>query len=220
MENEFSNERIEDVDETSGSASGSKWKNLNWRTIAVTGAIAVLVIVVAFQSVQIASLQGDSGSVTGAATSSGASVEEIYNDIMPTGTPDYGAEAGVSYDNVEGSLTTLASYARSISLSGADKDRYVKIATTPNTACEYCCGIGDNGFGTSDGRIACGCSHNVAFGGLSKWLIKNTDYSDEEIVNEIQQWKKLFFPKNAVQEEMKSRGVSGGATLPGMVGGC
>jgi len=175
--------------------------------------VVILVIVVVFQQYQITRM---SGGVTGKTISA----EQILAEIMPTGTPDYGAEAGVSYDNVEGSLRILTGYHSSISLNGNDEQRYIDIATTPDTACEYCCGIGNAGFGTSTGKIACGCSHNVAFGGLTKWLIENTDYTDKQIVNEIQKWKILFFPKDAVKEEMQRRGVSGQAVLPSMVGGC
>lgn len=179
-------------------------------------------------------VNGLTGAVTGLSTSvtsavasggtspgSGVSLEALKAEIMPKGTPDYGEEAGVSYDNVESSLRTLAGYEKIISLSGADQERFIKIATTKGTACEFCCGIGDAGFGTSTGRIACGCSHNVAFGGLTKWLIKNSDYTDDQIVEEIGKWKLLFFPRDALAKELQKRNINPESVgLPAMVGGC
>ena len=136
-------------------------------------------------------------------------------DIVPKGTPDYGAMAGVSFDNVESSLNKLAQYHNSIKLEGNDMQRYIKIATTKGTACEFCCGIGEGGFGTSNGQLACACEHNIAFSGLTKWLIKNTDYSDEQILQELQKWKTSFFPGPMTQKRQGSSGQ-----LPSQVGGC
>lgn len=190
------------------------------------GLLAMLLVVTVFQSYQISKLSSEmqnikiSGAVTGA-SGTGATLEQILKEITPTGTPDYGAKAGVSYDEVEEGLRTLMGYHQSISLSGADQDRYIDVATTQDTACEYCCGIGDAGFGTSDGRIACGCSHNVAFSGLTKWLIKNTNYNDQQIVDEIQKWKILFFPEGSLEEELERRNIQPESVgLPAMRGGC
>lgn len=148
-------------------------------------------------------------------------VNQVLAEITPTGTPDYGDDAGVSYDEVVAGLNTLSGYHRSISLDGDDLERYKKIATTQDTACRYCCGIGTAGFGRSDGNIACGCSHNVAFSGLTKWLLKNTDYSDEQIIDEIHKWRVLYFPEPSVRQELEKRGISPeSAGLQKMVGGC
>ena len=54
------------------------------------------------------------------------------------------------------------------------------------------------------------------------WLVKNSDYSDTEIIREALKWKSLFFPKDMVNLALT---VAGGDTsklkdLPGMVGGC
>jgi len=69
--------------------------------------------------------------------------------------------------------------------------------------------------------LRCGCSHNPAVQAISMWLIKNTDYSDAEIVREVMMWKSLWFPKNMIELGTK---LSGGDvdlnSLPGMVGGC
>lgn len=187
----------------------------------VLAAIIVLVGIIVFQFFLVSSLMSGigTGSVTGATTNS--DVNALIAEIMPSGTPDYGNEAGVSYDSVEQSLQTLIGYQQSISLTGSDQDRFIEIATTPDTACEYCCGIGNAGFGTSDGSIACGCGHNIAFGGLTKWLIKNTDYTNEQIIQEISKWKILFFPGPAVASELQARGIDPAtAGLASQVGGC
>jgi len=146
---------------------------------------------------------------------------KILEEVMPVGVPVYGEAAKVNYDEVEKSLGILREHHRDILLNGEEMQRYIKIATTANTACEYCCGIGNAGFGTGEGKIACECSHNVALSGLTKWLIRNTDYTDKQIVEEIKRWKILFFPRDAMRSELQKRNVQeGSASLPSMVGGC
>lgn len=212
---------------------------------AVTGLMVILLALTVFQAFQISTLYSEVSELkatglvsasalsnTGTETESGttntskttsekATLQQILKEITPTGTPDYGKETGVSYEEVESGLKTLVGFHQTVSLSEDEKQRYASIATTKETACEFCCGIGEAGFGTSDGRIACGCSHNVAFSGLTKWLIKNSDYSDQQIVNEIRNWKVLFFPRGAVQKELEKRNIEPESVgLPGMVGGC
>lgn len=149
------------------------------------------------------------------------SLSGFLAQITPKGTPDYGQKAEVSYDKVEESLDALVNYDKSITLTGADKNRYIKIGTSKETACEYCCGIGDEGFATEEGEIACGCSHNYALSGLTKWLITNSTYSDEQIISEIGKWKILFFPEPAAREEAQKQGISPESIgLPSQVGGC
>lgn len=148
-------------------------------------------------------------------------LQQIIKEIIPTGTPSYGKEAGVSYDKVEESLVTLIKYHNTILLSDNEKQRYISIATTPETACEFCCGIGERGFGTNEGELACGCSHNIAISGLTKWLIKNTDYTNQKIIDEIHKWKVLFFPKEALKKELKKRNIQPeSVNLPSIRGGC
>lgn len=220
MEEETKTEEIEKPTE--------KPKQFGWNKISAIVLVA-LVVVTIWQGFQIASLKSGSGTgvtgITGGTTTSGATgastLQQILKEITPTGTPDYGKEAGVSYDGVEQGLRVLMGYDQSISLSGSDLERYIKIATTRGTACEYCCGIGDAGFGRSDGKIACGCSHNVAFSGLTKWLIKDSKYTDAQIIEEIGKWKVLFFPQGSVEKELEQRGISPEAVgLPSMRGGC
>ena len=148
--------------------------------------------------------------------------QDAIDMIIPTGTPDYGAQLGVSYDDPVGGLATLVKLDRQVQLSGSENQRYLDMVTKPlGISCEFCCGVGPMAV-RSDGTSSCGCQHNPALLGLTKWLIKNTDYTDGEIVKEALKWKALFFPKDMVELAIS---VAGGDTssldeLPGMVGGC
>lgn len=185
------------------------------------GLLVVLLLVTIFQSYQISKLSGIEVATTTSSTSGEDQLQQILAEITPTGTPDYGKKAGVSYDDVEGSVRTLAEYLQSITLSGDEQARFIDVGTTRGTACEFCCGIGGAGFGTSDGQVACGCAHNVAFGGLTKWLIQNTKYTNQQIVDEIQKWKILFFPQGTLERELAARNINPEAVgLPAMRGGC
>lgn len=190
--------------------------NLTW--ILLIGLIALSL----FNTLQISELRSGQGTsqVSGAATSA-TSAGQVLAEITPTGIPSYGLDAKVSFDSVEPSLITLMNYHSSISLEGNDLQRYIKIGNTEDTACEYCCGIGNAGFASPDGSIACGCSHNLAASGLTKWLIQNSDYTDDQIIDELKKWKTLYFPQDSLKEELARRGISPEAAgLPEMVGGC
>ncbi|NIO22356.1 MAG: hypothetical protein GTN76_16930, partial [Candidatus Aenigmarchaeota archaeon] len=141
---------------------GSFWTRVNYQGKEVAGAPV-----------------GKTGGASVAGTSAGSGAEDLLSEITPTGTPDYGGDANISYDKVEESLDVMVGYDEKITLSGAERSRYIKIGTSEDTACEFCCGIGDAGFANEEGQIACGCSHNIAFSGLTKWLIQNGSYSDE-----------------------------------------
>lgn len=198
----------------------------------MVGLMIVLLVITVFQSFQIAAMSSAGVKTTGAVVEkttaaetrgsrTGISLQQIIDEITPTGIPDYGAQAGVSYENVEAGLRTLMGYHDSISLNGNNQQRYINIATTRGTACEFCCGIGEAGFGTSNGQIACACSHNIAFSGLTKWLIENTDYTDQQIIDEIHKWKVLFFPQGSVEKELQKRNINPESVgLKSMVGGC
>ena len=190
-----------------------KIKDLPFRNLALVIFIAVLFFSLGSLWTEVRYLKKG----TTASTNS----PDLYTEIAPKGTPDYGNKAGVSYDQVEESLNALVGYDKGITLAGAGEKRYIKIGTSKETACEFCCGIGEAGFGTAEGEIACGCGHNIAFSGLSKWLIQNSSYSDEQIIEEIKKWKILFFPKAAVAKELQKRGISPDSTdLPSQRGGC
>ena len=148
--------------------------------------------------------------------------QDAVNIMIPTGTPDYGPALGVSYDEPVKGLSILKSLYDSVQLSDENNQRYISIVTKPvGISCEYCCGVGAVGV-NKQGKSICGCQHNPALLGLTKWLIQNTDYSDGEIIQEALKWKTLFFPKDMVNLALT---VAGGDTsaldeLPGMVGGC
>ena len=89
------------------------------------------------------------------------------------------------------------------------------------------------------GEAACGCAHSYAMRGLAKYLIKNhnSEFTDDEILEELAKWKTLFFPGQmmAKAEALKQNGIEfsyinlggnkyrdieKGAGSGGMVGGC
>jgi hypothetical protein len=153
--------------------------------------------------------------------------DDVIAMMVPTGTPEYGEAMGVSFDKPVESLELMANSFNTLSKQIKESDpevwqRYLNLAAAPRgISCEYCCGVGAQG-ATEDGRSKCGCQHNPALLTLTLWLMKNTDYSDAEILREVYRWKTLFFPKNMV--ELASQIAGGDASvleeLPGMVGGC
>ena len=147
--------------------------------------------------------------------------------IFPTGTPDYGAELEVSFDDPIGSLDKLSKMYRPLMAEVKQNNpegwqRFMSLASKPlGISCEYCCGITSIGI-QKDGSSACGCQHNPALLTIALYLSTYTDYTDGEILREVMRWKTLFFPKNMIELAMT---VAGGDTsaldnLPGMVGGC
>ena len=93
------------------------------------------------------------------------------------------------------------------------------------------------------GDMACGCAHSYAMRGLAKYLITEheSEFSDEQILDELGKWKTLFFPaqmneKARIMKEKnmpftysnlgsnKYRGIEKGSTsgssAGSMVGGC
>jgi hypothetical protein len=194
-------------------------KKDNKISYVIVGILSILLVITVFQSYQISLLTSEmenvkiTGAVIGTSTNKDNTLQQILEEITPKGTPDYGEEAGVSYDKIEESLRTLVGY-RTISLNGAEEERYNTIANTEKTACHYCCGAS---------RLSqnCGCSHNIALQGLVKWLIKNTEYSNDQILGEIRKWQILFFPRPTLQEELEKRNINPESVgLPAMRGGC
>lgn len=150
--------------------------------------------------------------------------DDAIKVMIPSGTPWYGPELGVTFEDPVNSLAVLARMENQqlIKLNPEDLARYVSIVTKPvGISCEYCCGVDAIGV-RPDGTSACGCQHNPALLTVTRWLVQNSDYSDPEIIREALKWKSLFFPKNMVENALK---IAGGDTsvlteLPGMVGGC
>ncbi len=201
--------------------------------------IAVLAIVVVYNTARIVSLPG---------TANVISNNVIANaiDVIPKGTPAvYGAELGVKYDDVspadqrraDTTISILGNLDNKITLKGDDLNRYITVAS--KISCEYCCGAESIIF--SNGQAACGCAHSYAMRGLAKYLITNhrDEYTDDQILEELGKWKVLFFPdvhatKAGVLDSQgielnyinlasnKYRGAEKGsqASSGGMVGGC
>ena len=145
--------------------------------------------------------------------------------LIPQGTPDYGAELGVSYDDPVGSLERLSGMWESYSAEVRQRnpavwERFMNLASKPvGISCEFCCGVGPIGIDSS-GRSRCGCQHNPALLTLSLWLMENTDMSDKEVLAETLRWKSLFFPRDMVSLAVRAAGGELSTELPGMVGGC
>ncbi len=153
--------------------------------------------------------------------------EDAMAIMFPTGTPDYGAELGVSFDNPIESLAVLSKMYPSLKAEVQKNnpegwERFMNLASKPvGISCEYCCGVGTIGI-NKKGDSACGCQHNPALLTIALYLSAYTDYSDGEILREVMKWKTLFFPQKMIELGMT---VAGGDTsaldkLPGMVGGC
>ena len=137
-------------------------------------------------------------------------------DVMPKGMPRiYGSELGVGYGDIDSSnqqkadaaIKKLGMLDQQIKLSGADKDRYVRIVS--GISCEYCCGV--ESIINKDGSAACGCAHSFAMRGVAKYLIKNhpNEFTDDEILEELSKWKILFFPSQMAQKAavMEAKGI-------------
>lgn len=157
----------------------------------------------------------------------GLSGDEVMGVMFPTGTPEYGGELGVSYDEPVESLAVLAKMYPGLKNEVEKTNpegfkRFMSLALKPvGISCEYCCGLKAVGV-RENGDSACGCQHNPALLTVALYLSAYTDYSDGEILREVMKWKTLFFPKNMIE---LGASLAGGDTsslenLPGMVGGC
>lgn len=163
--------------------------------------------------------------------------KKIKAEVIPSGVPDvYGQELEVSFDKVQESMDKMRVFGptygtddKKIELEGKDLERYIKI--TKQTSCQYCCGV--DALVKDDGEAACGCAHSIVMRGLAAYLIKNHSdkFSDSQILAELNQWKKTFFPKQTLAakfDELKKEGDEDIETLlqefpdflPQMVGGC
>ena len=154
--------------------------------------------------------------------------QDAISIMIPTGTPEYSeALGGISFDDPVTSLEYLAKWYNTIKPEVQQNDpqiwqRYLSLAAAPRgISCEFCCGVGPQGI-TADGNLKCGCKHNPAAQAIALGLMKNTDYSDAEVLKEVMKWKTLFFPRNMVGLAMDVAGTDPSQLkdLPGMVGGC
>ena len=131
--------------------------------------------------------------------SSGDIAQDLVNNVVPRGTPWYGQEAGVNFDDPIAAQQLWAK-GRSIQLDAAQQQRWSRIVNS--FTCDYCCGSPQN----PTIITRCGCAHSAAAQGMAKWFIKNygDKYSDEEIYGEMARWYALWYPgptvKRIVQE--------------------
>ncbi|MBI4018274.1 MAG: hypothetical protein HY368_01570 [Candidatus Aenigmarchaeota archaeon] len=222
-------------------------------TITILLVVAVLAVVVYNQIAinELGYLASATGSVTQQSAQQSQNTALKSVDVTPKGVPPiYGAELGISYDDVSAAnaqkadetISKLASYDVDIQLDAEQLERYVKIAG--QISCEYCCGA-DSIIFTKDsgqykrGDAACGCAHSYAMRGVAKYLITQhgDEFTDDQILEELGKWKTLFFPdilaqKAAVLQDNgielnyvnlasnKYRGIEAGSAGGGMVGGC
>ncbi|MBI2141297.1 hypothetical protein HYU16_02630 [Candidatus Woesearchaeota archaeon] len=223
-------------------------KDNNAKLLVLVAVAAVVLLLNQWQIMAISDLTGGSGgSSKGTKLNvklSGDVVQDAIKAVVPTGTPLYGAELGVSFDDPINSLNILAKLDRQVptnTLAEAEKARFINVGT--RISCEFCCGAPS--VVDQSGRDLCGCSHAASFKGLSKYLIKNHpgEWSDDEILLELTKWKALYYPKNMVEKAVAAlengmeltpavlndrdllKKISAGDTtsigdLPSMVGGC
>ncbi len=131
--------------------------------------------------------------------STGDVAQDLVNNIIPRGTPWYGQEAGVTFDDPI-TAQKLWAKARAIQLSGGEQSRWNRIVNS--FTCDYCCGSPQRPTIITH----CGCAHASAAQGMAKWFITNYggQYSDEEIYGEMARWYALWYPgptvKRIVQE--------------------
>jgi hypothetical protein len=160
--------------------------------------------------------------------------KDIRSSHIPTGIPEiYGKELDISFDNVQGAINRLRilgpTYGKQkLVLEGPELERYVDIGS--RIACQYCCGA--KTLVKPDGEAACGCAHSIMMRALTAYLIKaHPEVSDERILEELNVWKRTFFPKQTLMAKlrtMKNEGADGideiinefPDFLPKMVGGC
>ena len=124
----------------------------------------------------------------------GDAVQDLVNNVVPSGTPWYGAEAGVSFDDPI-AAQNLWGKGEAIQLDSAQEARWNRIVNS--FTCDYCCGSPQN----PTIITRCGCAHAKGARGMAKWFIKNygDKYSDEEIYGEMARWYALWYPQGTVK---------------------
>lgn len=153
--------------------------------------------------------------------------QDVMAIMLPSGTPEYSeALGGITFDDPVNSLNYLARWYYSLKNEVKQNpelwQRYLNLAAAPRgISCEFCCGVGPQGI-DAKGNLRCGCAHNPALQAIALGLIKNTDYSDAEVLREVMRWKTIFFPQVMIALGVKVAGQDPSQikNLPGMVGGC
>ena len=159
-------------------------------------------------------------------TKTGDAVQDTLNLIVPTGTPEYGQELGVSFDDPINAQQKLGQLQNTINLDATQEQRWQRIVGS--FTCDYCCGSPQQ-----PTRIShCGCAHAAAWRGLARFLVQKygNKVSDEQILGQLSKWKALWYPGPTVQRILQEKTLSEGHNqnrapvkldqLPQMVGGC
>ena len=139
--------------------------------------------------------------------------KEIQAEVIPAGVPaTYGAALNVSLDQVQDSIDMMRNFDPTygedkITLTGVDLERYTQVGSA--TACLYCCTA--TTLVKPDGTAACGCAHSQAMRGLAAYLITNHpgDYTDEELIEELNRWRAVYFPGQTLTQALVERQNAG-----------
>jgi len=133
----------------------------------------------------------------------GDAVQDVLNNIIPTGTPWYGTQAGVSFDDPI-TAQNLWAKGKALQLSPDEEQRWSRIVNS--FTCDYCCGSPQN----PTIITRCGCAHAGAAQGMAKWFVKNygDSYSDEEIYGEMARWYALWYPGPTIKRIMQEAQAS------------
>lgn len=199
--------------------------------------LAVAFIIAAYNQLALMSL---TGAVTAQAqpvktnqepTYSSIDLQKAIDVVIPKGVPDvYGTALGVDYDEPVDALNTMAALDGDLyedgkikfsDMSSSQKERYMNMGTS--IACEFCCGA--TTLIQRDGQPACGCAHSAAMRGLMKYLLINTNMTNDQIMAEVIKVKSISFPQEMVGRYMQQNGMlqasgSNLNSLPQQVGGC
>jgi len=123
----------------------------------------------------------------------GDAVQDLLNNVVPSGTPWYGSEAGVSFDDP---ITAQKLWVKGegIQLDAKGEERWNRIVNS--FTCDYCCGSPQRPTIITQ----CGCAHAAAARGMAKWFIQNygDTYSDEEIYGEMARWYAKWYPQGTI----------------------
>ncbi|HLE07457.1 MAG TPA: hypothetical protein VI933_02425 [archaeon] len=136
--------------------------------------------------------------------STGDLTTDLKNNVVPHGTPFYGAEAGVSFDEPVVAQKKWKTYINGIQLDALLQDRWKRIVNS--FTCDYCCGSPQS----PTIITRCGCAHAYAAQGMAKWFLKyyGDKYSDEEIYGEMARWYALWYPGPTVKRIIKEAGAA------------
>ena len=133
----------------------------------------------------------------------GDPVQDLVNNVVPSGTPWYGAEAGVTFDDPVAAQNSWGK-GEAIKLDSAQEERWNRIVNS--FTCDYCCGSPQS----PTIITRCGCAHAKAARGMAKWFIQNygSKYSDEEIYGEMARWYSLWYPQGTIKRILQESGVN------------